>query len=82
MWTGKHPGGRVLLSSLGATDSTDVFAAFHTGATYAKLTDFYIGDLDTQKHSPEAKQAGPSAFELEYRALNATMKAQGLFKAK
>jgi hypothetical protein len=81
-FSSSHPGGRVILSSLGAADSTDVFSAFHLGTTFSSLERFYIGDIDKQKDAPTRTFAEPSAFELEYRALGSKMKALGLFKAK
>jgi cytochrome b involved in lipid metabolism len=77
-----HPGGRVILSALGAPDSTDVFNAFHPGKTHELLKDFYVGDLDTRSGAPLASEANVSVFEKEYRAMAADMRAKGLYKAK
>ena len=72
-----HPGGRVLLSSLGVPDSTDVFTAFHPGKTFEQLDRFYIGDFDAR-----SAKATKKTFDEEYRALGAELRSKGLFKAK
>ena len=77
-----HPGGRVILSALGQTDSTDVFNAFHPGKTHELLADFYIGDLDTRAEAPCSSEIKTSPFEAEYRLLVGEMKASGLYKSE
>ena len=72
----------MIISALGAVDSTDVFNAFHPGKTHELLNDFYIGDLDTRSDAPLASEAQLSKFEQEYRAMVAELRAKGLYKAK
>ncbi len=41
----QHPGGRVIYTYAGK-DATDVFAGFHSPASWALLKPLYVGELD------------------------------------
>ncbi len=77
-WT-SHPGGRVIYSAAGQ-DATDSFMAFHSGSAHGMLEEFHIGSLDGA--TPAGGKPALSPFEADYRKLYATIKAEGLMKAK
>jgi len=74
-FTPRHPGGAVILTYAGK-DATDVFAAFHAGATWGLLKQFFVGDLVEADAAP-----APGSLLADYRALRVQLRAAGLFKA-
>ena len=70
----EHPGANVIFTMAGE-DATDVFAAFHAGASAQFLKEFEIGEIDfAGTHNaalvPDRKQL---AFEAAYRKLRAQL---------
>mmetsp|Transcript_31813 Transcript_31813/g.75599 ORF Transcript_31813/g.75599 Transcript_31813/m.75599 type:complete len:502 (+) Transcript_31813:51-1556(+) len=78
---GQHPGGNVIYTT-GGEDATDVFAAFHAGASTTWLKEFEIGEVDyagtSEALAPSSKQ---EKFEAAYRKLRAQLLVDGMFKA-
>ena len=69
-----HPGGRVIYTHAGQ-DATGAFTGFHSGAAYASMEEFYIGDCsDVAKYE--------SAFEREIRELAPELHKRHLFTAR
>ena len=67
----KHPGGRVIYT-YGGKDATDVFTAFHAGASWAKLAEVQIGRLE------EADAAQPvDPIVADFRELRAKIAQEG-----
>ena len=78
----EHPGANVIFTMAGE-DATDVFAAFHAGASAQFLKEFEIGEIDfAGTHNaalvPDRKQL---AFEAAYRKLRAQLVLDGYFTA-
>jgi len=70
-WAEKHPGGRVIYTYAGK-DATDVFAGFHSPASWAQLKPLFVGDLEEEQCSP---------LMADFRALRRNMLQKGLFRS-
>lgn len=69
-----HPGGRVIFTQ-GGRDATDLFANFHSKATWSLLKNLHVGDMD-----PELESKSPEILR-DFRDLRAKFIQLGLFDA-
>lgn len=72
-WAPKHPGGAMIITSLGGRDLSDQFKAFHGTSMGPRLRAMCVGRLD------EATAEPPSAAQLAFRGLREGLRARGEF---
>ena len=72
-----HPGGEKTVLRMGGLDATDVFLGYHGAATRAWLPPYYIGEV-----AAEDLARSQTPCTLEYRALRASLEAEGAFETR
>jgi len=72
-WADAHPGGPLIITSLGGRDATDQYKAFHGTSMGARLRAMCVGSLEA---SPETT---PSPAQVAFRQLHEDLRARGEF---
>ncbi|KAA8494431.1 Acyl-lipid (9-3)-desaturase [Porphyridium purpureum] len=71
-----HPGGEIILTAAGQ-DATDVFAAFHTPATWKMMPQFLVGNLEedalSAKPSKQLNGHSPHEYQADIRKMRAEL---------